>query len=101
MKTITVLAAFGFALLAITTSLTSAPEKKAESATAEHAPQVLVKKWEHLALQHDATRPWNEAKLAKKIVKLGKEGWEMVSVLNFSKDGTTNMTIYYFKRPTK
>lgn len=55
--------------------------------------------WQHLALSHPAEKAWNDKELAKQINQLGREGWEMVSVLNFSKDGTTESTIYYFKKP--
>ncbi len=55
--------------------------------------------WQHLALAHDAEKAWNDRELAQQINKLGRDGWEMVSVLNFNKDGTTNNTIYYFKKP--
>lgn len=33
--------------------------------------------WQHLALQHDASDP-----LARQINELGRDGWEMVTVLN-------------------
>lgn len=58
-----------------------------------------VAKWEHLGLPHDATKAFSTAKLARQINKLGEEGWELVNVLNFQKEGTTTKTVYYFKRP--
>jgi hypothetical protein len=56
-------------------------------------------KWQHLALQHDASKPFSTPDLARQINKLGEEGWEMVNVLNFQEEGTTTKTVYYFKRP--
>ena len=63
------------------------------------ADPVAAKQWQHLALSHNTAELGNDAELAKQINKLGREGWEMVTVLNFSKDGSTNNTMYYFKRP--
>jgi len=54
--------------------------------------------WQHLALAHPADKEWNDKELAQQINRVGRDGWEMVSVLNFSKDGTTKNTIYYFKK---
>jgi hypothetical protein len=62
-------------------------------------PVVTTKQWQHLALAHDTAELGNDADLARQINKLGREGWEMVNVLNFSKDGSTNNTMYYFKKP--
>jgi len=58
-----------------------------------------TQKWQHLALPHDASKAWNDKELAQQINKLGREGWELLSVLNFDKEGTTDKTIYYFKKP--
>ena len=56
-------------------------------------------KWEHLALPRDASKPLSDPEFAKQINGFGTEGWELVTVLNFAKDGTTTKTVYYFKRP--
>jgi hypothetical protein len=54
--------------------------------------------WQHLALTNViGETPKNE--LARNINKLGREGWELVSVENFAESGTTTKTIFYFKRP--
>jgi hypothetical protein len=54
--------------------------------------------WEHLALTHDLRANPGNAEIARQINGLGKEGWELVSVANFTQDGTTTKTTYYFKR---
>jgi len=53
--------------------------------------------WQHLALTH----PLDDApsELARSINKLGREGWELVSVANIAKSGTTTKTVFYFKKP--
>lgn len=57
--------------------------------------------WEHLALTSDGDGDVSDPELAARIVRLGADGWELVTVLNFAKDGTTTKTVYYFKRPKK
>ena len=69
-----------------------------DDAAADAAPAV-AKQWQHLALAHNAAEKGNDGELARQINKLGREGWEMVTVLNFSEDGSTNNTMYYSKRP--
>ena len=54
--------------------------------------------WEHCAFTHDLKGPQSNAEIARTINGLGKDGWELVSVANFSTDGTTTKTTYYFKR---
>ena len=57
-----------------------------------------VKKWQHLSLTHTiGDTPKSE--LGKSINKLGREGWELVSVGNLTESGTTTKTVFYFKRP--
>ena len=62
-------------------------------------------KWQHLALTEKVSitqvtgQQGPEQELSRQIVKLGEDGWELVSVANFSRDGTTRKTVYYFKRP--
>ena len=52
-------------------------------------------KWEHLALEHHLKRYDDPS---KHIIKLGQEGWQLVTVENFSESGTTTKTVYYFRR---
>lgn len=52
--------------------------------------------WEHLALPHQGAGLGND--LAKRVNRLGNEGWQLVCVTAVSKEGTTEKTIYYFKR---
>ena len=54
--------------------------------------------WQHCALTHViGEMPQNE--LARSINKLGREGWELVSVANIAESGTTTKTVFYFKKP--
>ncbi len=65
----------------------------------DHANQIkpAAAAWQHLALTH----PLDDApsELARNINKLGREGWELVSVENIAESGTTTKTIFYFKKP--
>ena len=57
-----------------------------------------VTRWQHLAMTHDVKRG-TAGELARRIVKLGRDGWELVTVENTSQAGTTTKTIFYFKKP--
>lgn len=57
---------------------------------------VAETRWEHLALPYPAKL---DTELSKKINKLGDDGWQLVCVTATDRDGTTDRTIYYFKRP--
>mgnify|MGYP006908251689 CR=1 FL=1 len=57
------------------------------------------RQWEHLALTHELKGGQSNAEVAREIIRLGREGWELVSVANFQENGTTTKTAYYFKRP--
>jgi hypothetical protein len=57
-----------------------------------------AKRWEHCALSNViGETPQNE--LASSINKLGREGWELISVGSIAESGTTTKTVFYFKRP--
>jgi hypothetical protein len=67
----------------------------AQAGQAEARKQVQA--WEHLALSHDGAGLGGG--LGKQIIRLGDEGWQLVTVSNIEVDGTTKRSIYYFKRP--
>ena len=54
--------------------------------------------WQHLSLTNTISET-PKSELARSINKLGREGWEMVSVGNIIESGTTTKTVFYFKRP--
>lgn len=60
-----------------------------------HTPQ----KWEHLAMTHQAATIDQTPELSAKIVQLGDEGWELVTVSGVIRQGETTQTIFFFKRP--
>lgn len=55
--------------------------------------------WEHLAMSHDGADVQGDAQLSSQIVRLGNDGWELVTVSTVVKAGTTVKTVFYFKRP--
>ena len=61
-------------------------------------PKAPIPKWQHLALTHQLDGGAPKGALGRQITKLGKEGWELVSVANVSKAGTTTKTVFYLKR---
>ena len=58
----------------------------------------LTTGWQHLALTN-VIGETAKSELARNINKLGREGWEMVSVGNIIESGNTTKTIFYFKKP--
>lgn len=58
-----------------------------------------IQSWEHLALTHADSAVADDKELSMRIVRLGNEGWELVTVSSVVQDGTTVKTILYFKRP--
>lgn len=87
MKTKLAFAALIIALVAL--GLTS-PQAQDEPGTTS---------WQHLAMERDATLPLSTGDFAQKINQVGRDGWELVTVLNFDEEGTTTKTVYYFKKP--
>jgi len=57
-----------------------------------------ITQWQHLTFTYKINET-PKADLARNINKLGREGWEMVSVGNITESGTTVQTIFYFKKP--
>ena len=57
-----------------------------------------AEKWQYLAFKSKIEPDSPTAEVGKTITKLGKDGWELVSVENHSTSGTTTKTVYYFKR---
>ena len=51
-----------------------------------------------LALQHDLSEGFSTPELARQINGLGRDGWELVSVLR-NDAGEERQLVYYFKRP--
>lgn len=60
---------------------------------------VPMQQWQHLAFETLPQDAVSDPAVSEKIVSLGNDGWELVTVLNFSREGTTNRTVYYFKKP--
>ncbi|MCF7974873.1 MAG: DUF4177 domain-containing protein [Phycisphaerae bacterium] len=55
-------------------------------------------RWQHLALTQTLGETL-ESELGRNINRLGREGWELVSVAGITKAGTTTKTVFYFKKP--
>ena len=55
-------------------------------------------RWEHSALTHNEAEVDGHPQLASQIVRMGNEGWQLVSVSTIEKEGTTVKTILYFNR---
>jgi len=81
------------ALCAVAAATVFAAEDKH---TDGHGPAVV--KWQHLALTHDV-KTGVPRELARQINKLGRDGWQLVTVENTCNAGTTTKTVFYFKKP--
>jgi len=58
----------------------------------------LATKWQYLAFKSKIESDSPTAEVGRTITKLGKDGWELVSVDSHSESGTTTKTVYHFKR---
>lgn len=57
-----------------------------------------TEQWQYLAFKSKIDPDSPTAEVGKTITKLGKDGWELISVENHLESGTTTKTVYYFKR---
>ena len=58
--------------------------------------------WEHLAMPAEgASGGLGSPEVARKINEIGRAGWELVDVETYLKDGSTEKSIYFFKRRKK
>jgi hypothetical protein len=62
----------------------------------ESAGQVV--QWQHLAMAQKVGDKQSALEGGAQINKLGREGWELVDVEAFTKEGTTSQLVYYFKK---
>jgi len=70
-----------------------------------------MKKWEYLVLSEslqengkwwewtDTNKTLKEQSLQSRLAELGHDGWKLVSVTTNQENGTTNLYVYYFRRP--
>lgn len=70
-------------------------------ATPQERTESRVTAWEHLALPAKNATVVGDRRLATQINRLGDQGWELVEVSSSLEDGTTDMVIFYFKRPKR
>ena len=75
--------------------LTRLPAQNANPA----APANGVVRWQHLAFTTNPEGGISNPEISRQINKLGNEGWELVDVETFQQAGTTQKTVYFFKRP--
>lgn len=81
------------ALGAAATVTVIAAEKGQEEAKA------AAGRWQHLALTHELKQDAGTGQIGRQINKLGRDGWQLVAVENFTNAGTTTKTVFYFKKP--
>lgn len=63
------------------------------------ASEAVAQGWEHLAMPVAADDALGGPETSRKINQLGNDGWELVDVETFTKDGSTTKLVYFFKRP--
>jgi hypothetical protein len=57
-----------------------------------------AEKWQYLAFKSKIEPDSPTPEVGKTITKLGRDGWELVSIENHCEAGTTMKTVYYFKK---
>lgn len=65
---------------------------------ADESSNTSAEKWQYLAFKSKIEPDSPTAEVGKTITKLGREGWELVGIENYSEAGTTTKTVYYFKK---
>lgn len=88
--TATALIALSILFTAVNLPATAQPQEETVRRTTQ---------WEHLALPFQGADVTGQPALSGQIVKLGAEGWQLVSVSTVVQDGTTVKHVMYFKRP--
>ncbi|MHC4399448.1 MAG: hypothetical protein ACYTG0_07200 [Planctomycetota bacterium] len=87
--------AVSVAICLVVVAAASLSAQKAEPDAPADAPT----SWQHLALSSDTEKGVSgDPELNRRIIQLGREGWELVDVENVTRDGTTTKTVYFFKR---
>lgn len=71
------------------------------TAMAQQPARPPIQKWQHMALTHNGADVSGDGNLSGQITKIGNEGWELVSVSSIIRNGTTEGTVFYFKRPAR
>jgi hypothetical protein len=65
----------------------------------ESRPAKPIQRWQHMALTHVGARVSGDEVLNNRINEVGNEGWELVSVTDTTRNGTTEGYVFFFKRP--
>jgi len=55
--------------------------------------------WEHLALEIQGDQVSGSRETAQKINRRGDQGWELVDVESFVRDGSATKIVCFFERP--
>jgi hypothetical protein len=69
----------------------------AQSPHSDPSPKV-PQAWQHLACEQEGTSVTGSPDLARRINRLGDEGWQLVDVESIVVAGSTTKMIFFFKR---